>query len=81
MAGVDLPTVKELMGHKDISMTLRYTHLSSSHKQDAVGKLVAFGKKSHQFSQQAGQSEYDNPHNLLKNNIAPLAQLDRAPDF
>jgi len=33
MAGVDLPTVKELMGHKNISMTLRYTHLSSDHKQ------------------------------------------------
>ena len=32
MAGVDLPTVKELMGHKDITMTLRYTHLSTDHK-------------------------------------------------
>jgi integrase len=39
MAGVDLPTVKELLGHKDISMTMRYTHLSSDHKQAAVKKL------------------------------------------
>src|SRR5215831_11323610 len=30
-AGVDFPTVKELMDHKDITMTLRYTHLSSDH--------------------------------------------------
>jgi integrase len=39
MAGVDLPTVKELLGHKDISMTMRYAHLSNSHKQAAVKKL------------------------------------------
>jgi integrase len=39
MAGVDLPTVKELLGHKDISMTMRYAHLSSGHKQAAVKKL------------------------------------------
>jgi site-specific recombinase XerD len=39
MAGVDLPTVKELLGHKDISMTMRYAHLSSDHKQAAVKKL------------------------------------------
>jgi integrase len=39
MAGVDLPTVKELMGHKNITMTLRYAHLSSDHKQAAVKKL------------------------------------------
>ncbi|HEX9867760.1 MAG TPA: site-specific integrase, partial [Candidatus Tectomicrobia bacterium] len=39
MAGVDLPTVKELLGHKDITMTLRYAHLSNDHKQAAVKKL------------------------------------------
>jgi integrase len=45
MAGVDLPTVKELLGHKDITMTLRYAHLSSDHKQTAVGKLEQFTAK------------------------------------
>ncbi len=39
MAGVDLPTVKELLGHKHINMTLRYTHLASDHKQRAVSLL------------------------------------------
>jgi integrase len=45
MAGVDLPTVKELMGHKDIKMTLRYTHLSNDHKQRAVRTLEQFRDK------------------------------------
>lgn len=40
MAGVDLPTVKRLMGHKEISMTLRYAHLSDDHMQRAVDFLV-----------------------------------------
>jgi integrase len=40
MAGVDLRTVQELMGHKDIKMTLRYSHLSSGHLKDAVARLL-----------------------------------------
>ena len=38
-SGVDLLTVKELLGHKSIDMTLRYVHLSSSHKQKAIESL------------------------------------------
>jgi site-specific recombinase XerD len=39
MAGVDLATVKEILRHKSISMTLRYAHLSPKHKQSAVEAL------------------------------------------
>jgi site-specific recombinase XerD len=40
MAGVDLRTVQELMGHKTITMTLRYAHLSPQHQLDAVQRLA-----------------------------------------
>lgn len=39
MAGVDLLTVKELLGHKKIEMSLRYSHLSCDHKKCAVKAL------------------------------------------
>ena len=39
MSGVDLTTVRDLLGHKDIKMTLRYAHLAPSHKVKAVEVL------------------------------------------
>jgi integrase len=39
MSGCNLRTVQQLMGHKDIKMTMRYSHLSKEHLQDAVSKL------------------------------------------
>lgn len=40
MKGVDLRTVQELLGHKTITMTLRYSHLSSTHMMSAVQTLI-----------------------------------------
>src|SRR5579884_567548 len=40
MAGVDLVTVKELMGHKSIQTTMRYAHLAPAHMMRAIEVLA-----------------------------------------
>ena len=39
MKGVDLATVKKLMGHSDIETTMIYSHLAQDHLSDVVSKL------------------------------------------
>ncbi len=39
MQGVDLPTVRKLMGHTDIQTTMIYAHLAPDHLESAVNKL------------------------------------------
>jgi site-specific recombinase XerD len=41
MAGVDIRTVQELLGHKTIAMTVRYAHLAPKHTLAAVERLDA----------------------------------------
>jgi site-specific recombinase XerD len=40
MAGVDLGTIQELMGHKSIQMTMRYAHLAPTYQLAAVERLT-----------------------------------------
>jgi site-specific recombinase XerD len=43
MNGISLKAVQELLGHADIKMTMRYSHLSQAHLQDAVAVLNKIG--------------------------------------
>ena len=40
MAGVDMRTIQELGGWRELKMVERYSHLSPNHKQESVEKLV-----------------------------------------
>jgi integrase len=40
MAGVDLRTVAELLGHTTLQMVMRYSHLAPEHQASAVDCLV-----------------------------------------
>lgn len=42
MAGMDLNTLRELLGHKTLAMTQRYSHLSPNHKAQAIKLLDSF---------------------------------------
>jgi len=53
MAGCDIRTVQQLLGHKDLRMTMRYANLSKSHLQGAVNLL---DKKLSEFGTNLAQS-------------------------
>ena len=44
MHGVDIRTVAEIMGHKNISQTMKYTHFLDDHKLNAIGAIDKLGR-------------------------------------
>jgi integrase len=49
MAGVDLRTVAELLGHRTLQMVMRHSHLGPEHQTSEIDRLVNFqGRKGHQ---------------------------------
>jgi site-specific recombinase XerD len=48
MAGVDLRTVEQLMGHKTIGMTVRHAHLAPERQLSAVQKLCPASQEAQQ---------------------------------
>jgi integrase len=61
MQGVDLTTASRLLGHKDVTMTLRYSHLSPKHMTQAVDVLdnVLTGNISYTklYNQEKGEND------------------------
>jgi len=42
-AGVPLNTIRDLLGHASMAMTLRYAHLAPDQKREAVARLISHG--------------------------------------
>ncbi len=61
MKGVDLNSIRELMGHKTLAMTLRYAHLSQSHLHQAVKQLDTGGSFGGSSSGKAGARRGTHP--------------------
>jgi integrase len=79
MAGVDIVTVQELMGHKDISMTKRYSHPTPQHKKQAVERLKSAPIDTYLDTRYTSETLSDNVTSLNHYNV-PVAQQDRAQD-
>jgi integrase len=73
MAGVDLRTVQQLMGHKTIQMTCRYAHLAPEHQLAAVERLVAPSTKSDTKS-----STRSRGRSTRRNKVSPEVTPERA---
>jgi hypothetical protein len=63
MEGVDVNSIRALMGHKTLAMTLRYAHLSQSHLHQAVKQLDAGGSFGGSTPAQAGVPRGTHPAN------------------
>ncbi len=67
MAGVDIRTVQELMGHATIMMTMRYAHLSPDHKRGAMEAMESRfpGKSPANFHNTPTESDLGESGKLL----------------
>ena len=55
MKGVDPRTVQEYMGHSTIQVTEKYSHLSKSHKREAIN-VLSFAEKVETKLKQIGKA-------------------------
>ena len=73
LGGVDLVTVKELLGHADIKVPMRYAHPTPESKQKAVDLLVGRDKTSRSVA----DGVFDEKTDLRKR----LKNMEAAPGF
>ena len=75
MSGVDPRTIQELGGWSSLEMVERYTHLSPTHKADAVERIA---QNSPTVFPTPEKSRIMAMRKSLKSQRAPVAQVDRA---
>ena len=79
MAGVDIATIKELMGHKDVKMTMRYSHPTPDHKKQAV-ELIKLKTMDTYLDTRYNIETSKTDLSTLNHYNVPVAQQDRAQD-
>jgi integrase len=75
MAGVDPRTIQELGGWASLEMVERYTHLSPTHKAEAVERIASNFPTGFTTPVRASRMDRRNSADSL---AAPVAQVDRA---
>lgn len=70
--GVGIATIKELMGHSSVEMTMRYSHPGASERRRAVAQLC----DGHHMDTTGGEVVSFAPAKVLKTQSAPVAQMD-----
>ena len=64
MAGIDLVTVSEILGHASIKMTMRYAHLSPVHKREAM-EILGSRIRSQIKAEDSHQMDTKVPYEIL----------------
>jgi integrase len=76
MRGGSLYDLREILGHGDIKMTMRYAHLSPQHLRAGVERVEGLARLA-PMAQEMAQSAKIEPDRRV-NPDAPVAQVDRA---
>jgi integrase len=76
MRGGSIQELKEILGHSDLKMTLRYAHLSTQHLRASMGRMEGL-TSAHVSSHRSSQSAKLAADRLVSSH-APVAQVDRA---
>ena len=82
MRGASLKEVQELLGHRDIKMTLRYAHLSQESKRKAVNLLnglTSYVKIDRSQNGHKSQSKKIASSNYPKSLMSHRSSVGRAP--
>ena len=70
MRGASLKAVQELLGHKDIKMTMRYAHLADDFKKDAVN-LLDTGLEEQKWSKSGQKVDKKRSYEQVVNPVTP----------
>jgi hypothetical protein len=76
MRGGELYDLREILGHSDIKMTMRYAHLSPGHLQTSIAKVEGLARVP-ATAHETAQNGILAPQRLVSVR-APVAQVDRA---